>query len=106
MCRHPILMQILQRKEIDDGSMKNISVNIIFFLWILFISCSPSQKQTYAIHYSNEEFPGLTARIFGKDVISTHEYEYGSPAFSFNNKEIYWGVTFNQEPGKGIVKYI
>ncbi|MCP4181579.1 MAG: hypothetical protein GY756_27765 [bacterium] len=84
--------------------MKNIILKLIIIIGLP-NSFAFSQQQLNN-NYLNEELPGSTAKLFGKDIISTKEYEHGSPGFSPSYKEIYWGVRMNQKPGNEIIKYV
>jgi hypothetical protein len=90
----------------EGESMKRMTSKIIILVWGLSSSCIFSQQQLNDINYLNEESPGFTAQLFGKGIISTKDYEHGSPAFSPSYEEIYWGVRMNQEPGREIIIYV
>lgn len=81
--------------------VRKIILALIFFQTILF-----SQGNINNINYLNEEPPGLEAKIFAKGIISTEDYEHGSPAFSPDFSEIYWGVYENHVHGNAVIKYI
>ena len=76
----------------------------MLFLGFCF-SCVFSQQKVHE-NYLDETFPGLTAKRFAKGIISTKDYEHGSPAFSPFYDEIYWGIREKSEIGREIIKYV
>ncbi len=86
--------------------MKNITFILLMVVLVLSDSCVYSQQQLNNVNYLNEKPPGLTAKIFARGIISTKDYEHGSPEFSPSYDEIYWGIRKDSEYGKEIIRYI
>jgi hypothetical protein len=81
-----------------------ISTIFFFFLggnFLLF-----AQEGAARIDYLNKSLPDSTPVLFAKGIISTEDYEHGSPAFSPFYDEIYWSVRIDGEYGKEIIKFI
>ena len=62
--------------------MQYIIIKIFILIFVIFNSCTVTQQESKDINYLNEELPGLSAKLFGRGIISTEHYEHGSPAFS------------------------
>lgn len=86
--------------------MNYVTTCIMMLILGLYFPDASSQQNCEVHKYLNQNLPGQIAELFAEGVISTEEYEHGSPAFSPSYDEIYWGVRINEKPGQEIINFI
>ena len=66
------------------------------FILVIIIACS--KQDDFPIlkgPYLGQKPPGMTPEVFAPGIITTYYHEHSSPAFSPDEKEVYWSVFFN-----------
>lgn len=83
--------------------LKNL---IAIFIFLFTENFDLLAQRKASINYLNQVMPGTIPVLFSKGIVSTEDYEHGSPAFSPKYDEIYWSIRLNGEYGKEIIMYI
>ena len=88
-------------------SMKSKIIYIIFIcllVGILFCTCV-QKDQRYILQgdYLGQEVPGLQAKLFAPGILSTKMHDDAAPAFTSNNKEVYFRICENN---KGVIFFM
>ena len=89
-------------------SMWSLASNSLLLSALLTAEPLLSQDRTSHVQtgdYFDQQPPGIQVRLFAPRIISTSDYEHGSPAFSPDGKAVYWSVRLRDIVGREVIRF-